>query len=50
MFFFIFYIPLLQNGKEAIKNIDVHGVAFTVIWIAAAIAYEKKKTTMILKL
>lgn len=43
MFFKFFYFPLLQNGKEAIKNIDVHGVAFTVIWITAAITHEKKK-------
>lgn len=49
MFFLIFYFPLLQNGKEAIKNIDVHSVAFTVIWIAAAITHEKRKS-MILKL
>lgn len=52
--FYFFLFPPLQNGKEAIKNIavlfkDVHGVAFTVIWIAAATIHEKKKS-MILKL
>lgn len=36
-----------QNSKEAIKKIavlfkDVHGEAFTVIWIAAAIIQKKK--------
>lgn len=46
--FYFFLFPPLQNGKEAIKNIavlfkDVHGVAFTVIWIAAATIHEKKK-------